>query len=159
MGPGASDELPLVTAEGWSLLPPDQDPWADERPDQVPCDPAGVRSEEQVLEVDTGLCGWASLMQPLRATVPAGAELELLAYHGTLTGTGPADSAAPEWGRMELRIGEHALWSVDVQLPAAAQVYSTLIPVDRSLPAGAPLLLHVHNHGANSWRFAALKLL
>ena len=46
------------------------------------------------------------------------------------------------------------LWDVTVPIPAAAQLYDVTVPMDRDVPAGAEVVVHVHNHGGNTWRVA-----
>jgi hypothetical protein len=106
--------------------------------------------EEGVVEVDTGVCGWATLTQPALVDVLEGDALDVLAYHSALV---DADGV----GTLSVWLDHELLWSLEVPQPAAQQVYFPELIAPADVPAGAPVWVHVDNHGANNWRFAHLR--
>lgn len=143
--PGTWD---VVDPQAWTLLDADQDPLG---PPTRDCDPAGVVFEEGLVEVDTGLCGWATLTQPTRVELVEGDTLDVLAYHSALV---DADGV----GTLSLWVDHALVWSLEVPQPAAQQVYFPALTAPADAAPGAPVWLHIDNHGANNWRFAHLKV-
>ncbi|MCA9636719.1 MAG: hypothetical protein KC420_11890 [Myxococcales bacterium] len=41
-------------------------------------------------------------------------------------------------------------------IPGPADARDLVIEAPEEAPAGAPITLHLHNHGANTWRFQGL---
>lgn len=115
------------------------------------CNQAGIRVEEDVLELDTGACSTLIATQPLLSDLSQDEPLSLLAWHTALAAPEPA------MGSMKLFLGDSLLWSVQRPIPAPPDVY----PVEHlrapELPAGTPIYVLVRNHGANNWRFAWLR--
>ncbi|MEZ4470102.1 MAG: hypothetical protein R3F60_04695 [bacterium] len=60
-------------------------------------------------------------------------------------GRGPAEA------HVALGLGDDTLWQATVPIPSAARVEAVEVALPASHPAGAPVVFHVHNHGANSW--------
>lgn len=139
----------LALAEAWALVPAADDPFGP--PEGVVCSPRGVVVETGVIEIQTDLCPWATLRQPLQADAAAGDALELFAFHGPLAAPEPAA------GVMALTLGGEPIWSVEVPIPWPDGVYLETWTAEEPWAAGEELLLHVHNHGANAWRFAWLR--
>ncbi|HET6335408.1 MAG TPA: hypothetical protein VFG30_19415 [Polyangiales bacterium] len=50
------------------------------------------------------------------------------------------------------------VWSVDVAIPSAAVSYTPTWRASKNVPEGSPVLPHIHNHGANPWRFGGLSV-
>lgn len=148
--PTAEGTWDLVTPEDWVQVPVEQDPFVEGAapPD---CQARGVVVEEGVLEVLTELCPWATLSQPSRVDVAPGDRLELFAFHGPLSAPEPAE------GVMQLRVQDTPLWGVTVPIPSEDGVYIESWEASEGWEAGATLTLHVHNHGANAWRFVSLE--
>ena len=65
-------------------------------------------------------------------------------------------SSSPAQGVAELRIDGEQFWRLDVEIPHAEAVYKPKWVAARSFAKGAMVELHVHNHGANSWRLLDL---
>lgn len=72
------------------------------------------------------------------------------AFHYELSAPSPAE------GYMALAIDGEVVWEVTVAIPAAPGPLSGQVTIDRALPAGADLQLHVHNHGANTWELVSV---
>jgi hypothetical protein len=147
-GPEDSGERPIdvVVSLDWTLMQPDPlDPEAD-------CDEAGVHEDAGVIEVDTNLCGWATLSQPSMGPVHEGESLDLLAWHSAL-----ASTETGEQGVMWLELGGERLFSVTKDIPSSEEVFVETVELTGSHPSGSEVRLHVHNHGGNSWSLAHLR--
>ena len=141
----------LVDPAAWVALPLTDDPLPDHQPLGASCDDASWYLEYSGLEIDTTACSYLALTQPLPFALAAGEPLSLLAWHQTLV------SEAPAVGHMAVLIDGVIAWEITVDIPAGAGVYESEVraPVDAS--AGAPVVLHLHNHGYNTWQFDTLE--
>lgn len=151
-GEKAADTAAQPTSEimdvaRWTPIEAADDPW----PGAEGCSAAATRIEEDVLELDTGICGHISVEQPILSAVEAGEALALLAWHAALTAPAPAE------GWMVLTLDGQPLWELRRPIPSGpfVEAREDLLGVDAA--PGALLRLHVENHGANSWRFAWLR--
>lgn len=149
----SSDEPVKVISAG-SLIDPMAwrehgalDPFPSHRPDEVDCEQGSVLLDPDFLDVSTESCNYILVTQPLRRALHAGEVLEIESGHLILFNPG-GDAI----GHMALAIDGRLVWEREVLIPAAARVYYDSITIDRDIPAGAQLTLHLHNHGANEWR-------
>lgn len=154
MGSACTAPEPLALLEPAALapVPAAQDPLADHRPDPVDCPEAAWGEEDGAFEVQTGVCNYAAFDQPLPARLLPGDEIALTVWHDQL------DAAEPATGHVALLLGELLLWEAEVQIPAESDELQAVVPLEQELAEDAPLGLHLHNHGYNSWRFVAVDL-
>jgi len=134
----------VAPPEGWAITPADTDPFED-RPAEVRCLEWGVRLEGASLEVNTGECAYATLVQVVPEALPVGSVLTATVAH--------FDLVAPEraTAHVAIGLGDVVLWSRDLPVPSAAGVYPIEVPLTEPVPAGTRVYFHVHNHGSNSW--------
>ncbi len=142
-------ERSLVHADRWT--PTLDDPFAEHQPDTIDCGPAGRRVEPLGLEIDTGLCNYALLAQPLAHDVYAGEAIEISAFHDDLAASAPAQ------GHVAVAIGGHVYWDAWVDIPSAAAPFGLTVPVDEDIDAGTDVVLHLHNHGVNAWTLSSVR--
>ncbi|MBX2796453.1 MAG: hypothetical protein KTR31_02255 [Myxococcales bacterium] len=121
------------------------DPLAEHQPEQWACPLGSVLQEGLTVEVNTGLCSYAFYSQPLLAELSPGDRVEVVMWHNDLVAKGPAE------GHIALLTGTDVLWERTIPIPADPCSYTDVVEVSDAVEAGTPLLLHVHNHGANSW--------
>lgn len=141
----------LVNAFDWTPLDPAQDPFRD-RPAGVDCPPESWGGEpfgaQYALEVQTGPggCGYFSAAQPLLSAVGAGEPIRVRVWHFAL------DAPTRGEAHVAVALDGEVIWQRWVVVPAAegALLLDTVV-APRTLPAGAPLVFHLHNHGANTW--------
>lgn len=143
---------PLVAVDGWTLLDHTNDVWEEHRAAHKRTCPGGFLVEDDVLEIETDTCGYVSAVQDTRVDLHAGDAIDLLTWHSAL-----ASTTAGARAHYALSFREVPFWELDVAIPASAAVYDEQIPVTEDVPAGTPLVLHLHNHGANSWRLGHLE--
>ena len=158
VGCGADEDQALapepVTVLDPSALVPvdaDRDPLADHRPANVDCSPATWGPEGGGFEVQTGACNYASFDQPLSSPIEAGDALAITIWHDFLDAAEPATAHVAVW------VDSTVLWETEVDIPAASASIDAVVPIETTLPAGARLGLHLHNHGFNSWRFISVE--
>ena len=153
-GPVATLSGTLVDHTLWKSVPFESDPFKEFATDEVVCPAGGYKAEgegaDQILEVDTGICNFVTLEQPLPRGLKSGDTLDWSMWHLTLVFTEPAEAYAV------LTIGEHTLWEKTMPIPSPAAAYSKELIVPADIEAGAPIRIHLHNHGNNSWRFHKL---
>jgi hypothetical protein len=150
-----ADPVPLVDIVAFREADPDLDPFRDMAPDPRICESPSFLIEEdsvgsRILEVRTDVCNYITLSQPALEPIKRGDEIHLLLWHNTL------GLDAPAVGYAALQLGDQLAWSVEVPIPSEAASYSPVFDAPGDLPAGSLVYLHVHNHGANSWRFGEL---
>lgn len=142
----------LVEPTAWQPLAAADDPLADHRPAEVDCAfGLGWLVEPMGIEVNTAACNYGAFVQPALHPVVRGAQLSLRLYHFDLV------AAEPATAHVVVMIGEHAIFEREIAIPGKADVYELDLVADFDAPAGTPVVLHLHNHGQNTWTFAALK--
>jgi hypothetical protein len=146
--PGLGGRESLVLPERWLTLGPDEDPFAD-RPATFYCVSAAVMAEtlmeERVLSVDTGHCEYLTAKQVTQREVRAGENIKVRLWHFALSAAEPAEAHAV------VRVDSLAVLDERVAIPQPGGLISRVTTVERTIPAGAPVYFHLHNHGANSW--------
>jgi hypothetical protein len=142
----------LVSLDGWQPTPSEADPFNDHRSDPRIC-AGGFGAEEGVFEVETDVCPYATFTQPARITGPAGTCLQLRWWHLILSAPEPAEA------HMAVQVGERILLEHQLPIPSGSATFEEIVPVVSDLPEGAPVFLHLHNHGANSWRFEPIRII
>lgn len=141
----------LVDVAQWLPCDDAEDPWPLHRPGEIACDIAGWYPEDGNLEIDTGHCNYASLCQPAARTVTAGDTIEVQMWHFDLT------APEPSRAHLAITIGGHIILEREVPIPSAAASieHAWLAPLD--FPQTAPVTVHLHNHGQNTWTLAGLR--
>ena len=139
-----AEPVELVRAADWAVVAPDDDPFGP----GPGCDAgSALQMEGEQLEIQTDRCGWVTLEQPALIDLHPGDRLELLLFQNALASV-EEDAVA----HLALRLAGDEFWSVGVPIPAEAEVHE---PADSGfeLQAGDPVVLHVSNHGQNTYRF------
>ena len=150
---GCSEPQSLWDHQAWTQLGAASDPWPN-RPEDADCSPLGWFPEpydgRDSVTIETNACPWASLQQPSLADVEVGDSIDLEFWHFNLTAAEPAEA---EFGVL---LDGQLLYSWVSPIPAPAGLVETTISSPVAAPAGAPLVLHLHNHGDNSYNFVDL---
>lgn len=145
---GCAPETSLVDMEAWTLVSAADDPFAD-RPADARCDPIGYRVEEfggEVgLAVETGPCPYLTAEQPSRAAVRAGETVQVRWLHDELTAPDPGEA------HVAVTLDSEMIFEDRVTIPASEDALAGTWTAPEDIAAGAPVLVHVHNHGANTW--------
>lgn len=150
---GVDEEwVALVEASAWTAAHESSDPFFDHRPAHVDC-LGGFAVEGGALEIDTGRCNYLSVSQPLGSEVHAGDVLRIDAWWQTLASESPAEA------HVALVVAGQVLWEETIPIPSPADARTIEWTAERELAAGSEVLLHLHNHGANTWKFADFSLL
>ena len=148
-----AEPIDLVVPEDWEILERPDDPWVEHRDASKRACRSGFLVEDGLLEIETDDCGYVSARQPTRVDIAPGDALDLLTWHSALASTTVGSTA-----HYVITIGDWPLFEITPDIPASAAVYDLQLPVEEAMPAGTDVVLHLHNHGANSWRFAHLKV-
>ena len=144
---------PLVDPLAWQLTPPERDPLVAHRPELLACAADSWGEEFGLLEVWTGGCNYFSAEQPLARALERGDQLRVSLWWAALLAPEPAHA------HLALLVGGELLWEREVEIPGTAEALELEFDSPVSAPAGAPLVLHLHNHGQNTWTFAGLEWL
>jgi hypothetical protein len=151
-----SEPVDLVAPAAWTALDPDDDPLIDERPVADDCSALASTVEDGGVEIRTDACAWVTLGQPLLADVHPTDTLDLLFFHNALAA--PPDAIDPA-ARVELWIGDAPAWELRVPIPHEAGLHALELEPGLSALEGEPVVLHVSNHGQNSYRLTHLQRL
>ena len=153
-GPGETEPGTIVDHSLWESIPFESDPFQEYATEEVVCPIGGYKAEgvgaDQILEVDTGICNFVTLEQPLPRSLRAGDILNWSLWHLTLVFAEPAEAF------VTLTIGDYTFWERTMPIPSPAAAYTTQLTVPADIDSGAPIRIHLHNHGNNSWRFHKL---
>lgn len=136
----------LVDHYLWAETATAADPLASHRPHPVSCRPGGWGVEGAILEADTGRCNYLSVAQPALHAIEEGKPLKITLWHLVLT------SSVPAQAHVAVLADGRPLWEMTIPVPSKEEIYEPMIAAPFGAPAGAPLVFHLHNHGANSWR-------
>lgn len=142
---------PLIDAAAWQE-DRSRDPVPEHRQGERACDPLGLLQELGGFEVETDRCPYAVFTQPLLADVRAQRPMGLLLWHNDLVNGEPAE------GHLLLTVGDAVLFDWTEPIPSDAAVIDDTVTLDAALRAGDVIVLHLHNHGANSWNVNSLSL-
>jgi hypothetical protein len=149
---GATEPMPLTTAESWAPADPTSDPFAPEAIGRVRCTSAAFRPEATWLEVTTTTCNYATFVYPFATEVPAGSVIRGEVAWATLAAIDPA------LGTLAFATQAELLWSHEVPIPGLADLTQVEFELPERLPVGSALYFHVRNHGYNSWQLGPLTL-
>jgi hypothetical protein len=151
-GDGGSAPGLRASHDAWARLDSADDPYFEPGMDEVDCSPVGWQAESGFFEIESDLCSRATWEQPLLAELRAGDELGFLFWHLDLWADPPYRAS------VELTIDGAVLWRYEVPVPSAENVEEVVQTVPEDVDAGAPVRLHLDNHGVNSWRLGDLSL-
>lgn len=140
----------LTSPAAWAAMGPDDDPFVDHRPSTVDCPGQAWGTEGLTFEIDTGLCDYLTVSQPLAVALSPDHVVAITVGHFPLVALEPAEAHAA------LVIDGEVIWEVTVPIPAESGVYEATWTPPRPISAGAPFVLHLHNHGSNDWFLATL---
>lgn len=143
----------LIAGATWTAAPQGADPIpSHEEPDMI-CGAGGFGDELGGVEIDTQICGYAVLQHELLQGFRANDTLRINWWHSDLV------AEAPATGHLLLTIGGESLYEAEVDIPGDAQAYLEEFEPGFDADAGAPLVLHLHNHGFNTWNLFELSRL
>ncbi len=147
LNPGES----LVDHDKWLALDLSQDPAGDF--DQPDCNHAVWQRWVDFVDIDTsGECGWALLEQPLPGTLAEGDVVDWMGWHS------PLRAGAESEAHFAVYIEQHLVFEQWAPIPSGDTTFRGQWTVPERLPAGTPVVLHLHNHGDNSWALRTLAL-
>ncbi len=137
----------LIDHSAWEFAPAEADPLVDHRPAVVDCGNAGWFTQlgDSELEIDTNFCNYAALRQASRAAIQVCTPLRIGIYHFDLLAPEPAQAHAA------VLIDGQIVWEKFIDIPGKAAVYEEEFPSPIAAPVGAEVMLHLHNHGQNTW--------
>jgi hypothetical protein len=140
--------LSLVSPLAWQDVAEADDPW-DDAPDDATCAAEGhgyeLFQDQEAYFVDTARCGYVTVAQGSSAEVRAGEEVVVRAWYFDLYGPTGAEA------HLTLRIGERDVIDEHIAIPASPMLVREHFVAEQAIPAGTPISLHVHNHGANQY--------
>lgn len=147
---GRQPLVDMLDEAAWSIQ--EEDPFL-HRPADPNCPGRGIgwgaelTIEPNSLEVATGRCSFLGLHQPSAFRVAAGHRIDLAFSHDRLLAEEPSE------GHVAVMLGDLVLWDDTIAIPAEPARFTHSVVVDAAIPAGTPVVLHLHNHGDNTWNF------
>jgi hypothetical protein len=146
----------LVAYDAWSGVARADDPFVTAAEQPPECLGPGFYAEPDLgwLEIDTGECSWVTLSASAAVPVESGKSLlRITMSHYDLNAPTPARA------ELALRLGDCDVWSKSVKIPGPAAVDTEELTSPCASAAGGPVLLHLHNHGQNTWQLQELAVL
>lgn len=129
------------------------DPFSDHRPASVECPPSARVVEGEAFEIDTGACNYAVVRQVLAEPLLACEALTLTVAHFPLVALQPAEA------HVAIAVGGETLWERTIPIPAPETgVFEVTLAPEQLVPAGESLVVHLHNHGNNTWYLSSLRV-
>ena len=156
VGPAPADAGPspnwtrvnLIDPSRWTPLSADEDPFED-RPEDVHCPESALMTEplggELSYGIDTGMCNYVTAKQTSLVPVTAGETIQVRLWHFALSASEPAKA------HVVLTVNGLGVLEKHVPIPSASGLITAEASVREFVPAGSPVLFHLHNHGENSW--------
>jgi hypothetical protein len=141
----------LIDHAAWEATPAQDDPLVDHRPATVVCPIDGwIVEENGGLEINTNSCNYVALRQSSVRAISACSMLRIEFYHFDLLAPEPALAHAA------MLIDGQVVWEKEFMIPGGstafkAMVYEEEFPSPIAAPAGAEVMLHLHNHGQNTY--------
>ena len=146
--------IPLVNAQAWDTHSKNRDVFIDRRPAAVDCELGiGWVIEDDVLEIRSDSCNYASLSQDSLLDLEAGTTLELNLSHSALTASEPASAF------LALSIGMTSVWETEIAIPSESDVIKATIVLPVAVQRGDPIAITQRNHGSNTYTFHSLNAL
>lgn len=112
--------------------------------DAPPCEVWWI--EEGVVEVRTDLCPRFSVAQPVPRRLSAGDRL------GGGVQWQALDAEEPAEAHLVLLVDGERVFERRPRIPGPGATVTWEAPLLHDVPAGAPIVWHLHNHGSNSYR-------
>lgn len=145
---GAKKDIPLLDHTKWVPTPPEQDMFRQKWPtlgaERCQGDFAW-HLDQDALELDTEICNFITLEQPMLASIKKGDTLKLGLWHVQLYSDKDTEAVVTMYG------GETEIWTKTIAIPARANYYEPSFEATADIPKGTKLSFHLHNHGLNSW--------
>ena len=151
---GAPRGGPLVDHARWVAGDDAVDPFPDHRPADDACPEGSFYEEYGGLEIDAARCRYLVITQPSLVRVAAGDAIELYAYHAALV---PPEGETGATAHVAVALDGDVVWEVTVPLPAQPEPWPVSVTAARDVDAGAPVVIHLHNHGANKYTFLGVE--
>lgn len=147
---GQAELVSLIDHAAWEAAPAEEDPLVDHRPATVDCGIAGWYPQGEEIEIDTNFCNYAALAQPSLVAIDTCTPLRLELYHFDLLAPEPAEA------HVAMLIDGQVVWEKFIAIPGGSTPYKAAVYEEDFLspiaaPAGAEVMLHLHNHGQNTW--------
>lgn len=147
LGTGCEAPGSLVEATSWRLGTEADDPFPD-GPGVADCG-SGVMSIETAprlaVELDTTVCDYVVITQATGAKLGKNHVVEVDVGHGPLVADAPAEA------HLAVAIGEHVVFDERIAIPSDANTLSSSVALGEAVPEGTPVVVHLHNHGDNTW--------
>lgn len=141
-----SSAVDLVNLSLWSQADVNADPFPMHRPPVVECSRPSPIMEGDWLEMNTNHCPYFLITFDTIAPIEAGAVVSLQLLHQALASVEPDAEA-----HLAVQLDDALLWETSIAIPAAADLLDLTWTSPRAFDAGGRLVVHLHNHGANSW--------
>lgn len=157
-GEGSTDDpispsAPVVIAPLTGLVPMSgaEDPLKAHRPETLDCNNlSGWYIEEGILEANTAECNYLALVEPAANAARAGEVVKTELSYFDLTAPEEAEA------HIALLVEDDIIWEQTIAIPGDAKRLELSIELSRDIPEGAPIGIHLHNHGQNTWNLSPL---
>lgn len=138
------EPVALLVGAGWQSAAGGLDPEPSHDPG-LPCGAGGFVEELGGVEVDTEVCPYAVLSQPILADLEAGDTVSINWWHSDLVYGEEAE------GHLLLTLNGEVFYEHFAAIPSDATAYLEEVTPRLEAAEGDLMVLHLHNHGFNTW--------
>ena len=137
----------ITDNEEWLLIKESEDPFRDLRPDGMKdCDFIPFILEENALEIDTKVCNFVTVYQPLLENINEGDEITLEIFHRDLWDEQPGTAT------LIVAISKNKIWEEKIKIPKKSDFLTIKFKAEDDFEKGTPIYFHVNNHGFNNYK-------
>ena len=140
-------ELDLIDISSWNFIDYSIDPLIEHQPEEIDCSISAIQMEYEQLEMNTDLCNYIALEFETQKDILAGTTVEALILH---TGLWALEDTEAHFA---LYINDTLWWEEYPPIPSNTEFFFHEATITEMLPKGTRVYLHLHNHGANDWKF------
>lgn len=150
-GDSRGADAELAEAEAWAPVLTADDPLRSHRPDAVVCPAGSWAVEDGTFEVRTGVCNYAAFGQLPVVPVSEDTQVRVVIAHEALWSELGAATA-----HVAVGLGRQVGAEATIAIPSGAGIVELTFDIESTPPPDAPLWLHLHNHGFNTWRVVSV---
>ncbi len=140
----------LIDNGAWITQSADEDPFFDHRPETIDCPEGALTSEGGVLDLDTGRCNYVAIKQPLLIDVQPCDTVQAVLIHEALFDVNPATA------HVSILINGEIVFDQQIPIPSPSGLLTPRWQLPAGARAGDEIVLHLHNHGVNTWNLLSV---
>ncbi|QQR91246.1 MAG: hypothetical protein IPJ88_05820 [Myxococcales bacterium] len=144
---------PIIDLASAQVLDPEDDPFLQDQPDSFDCQRPLPILEADALEFNTANCDYYLVRFPLLKALRVNQSVSILFWYSDLR------ASEATTGHVAIVINGQLLWEKSPPIPSSSRIFQEKVPLTFNAELGEDLIIHLHNHGENSWKLGSLELI